>query len=154
MALQRNLLVLSSPLNQVIPKFKNYLAKFDDNNSTLYIHLTDKNKTGLAKIMTDLYQIQCHSIDLRLLLTPKADHLQALDQVYFEANMSENDKNSILNQLNFKGVQELPKIQVQTGAKILNLSENSHFQSLIFDKIHNFKVSFSQHSHFQALIFH
>ena len=29
-----------------------------------------------------------------------------------------------------------------TGAKILNLSKNSHFQNLIFYKIHNFKISF------------
>ena len=29
-----------------------------------------------------------------------------------------------------------------TGAKILNLSENSHFESLIFDKIHIWKISF------------
>ena len=29
-----------------------------------------------------------------------------------------------------------------TGAKILNLSKNPHFQNLIFHKIHNFKVSF------------
>ena len=53
----------------------------------------------------------------------------------------------------------------QTGAKILNLSKNSHFESLIFDKIHIFKASilakftiskshFSQNSQFQCLIFH
>ena len=29
-----------------------------------------------------------------------------------------------------------------TGAKFLNLSKNSHFENLIFHKIHNFKVSF------------
>ena len=29
-----------------------------------------------------------------------------------------------------------------TGAKILNLSKNSHFENLIFDKIHNFNISF------------
>jgi len=61
-----------------------------------------------------------------------------------------------------------------TGAKILNLSKNSHFenltfhkiqfqslifpknshfQNLIFHKIHIFKVSFSQNSQFQSLIF-
>ena len=139
MALQRNLLVLSSPLNQVIPKFKNYLPKLDDKNSTLYIHLTDKNTTGLSKIMTDLYQIQCHSIDLRLLLTPKTDHLQALDQVYFEANMSENDKNSILNQLNFKGVQELPKIQMENYEEMTEKDCQSHdFVCLggTFDRLH------------------
>ena len=29
-----------------------------------------------------------------------------------------------------------------TGAKILNLSKNSHFENLAFHKIHNFKLSF------------
>ena len=52
-----------------------------------------------------------------------------------------------------------------TGAKILNLSKNSHFENLTFHKIHIFKIScftkftfskshFSQNSHFQILIFH
>ena len=52
-----------------------------------------------------------------------------------------------------------------TGAKILNSSKNSHFESLIFDKIHYLKASFlikftfskshfSQNSQFQSLIFH
>ena len=52
-----------------------------------------------------------------------------------------------------------------TEAKILNLSKNSHFENLIFDKIHNFKISFftkftfpkshfSHNSHFQNIIFH
>ena len=33
-------------------------------------------------------------------------------------------------------------LQCHTRAKILNLSKKSHFEILIFDKIHNFKVSF------------
>ena len=43
---------------------------------------------------------------------------------------------------------------LHTGTKILNLSKNSHFESLIFHKIHNFKVTFFtkftvQKSHFR-----
>ena len=52
-----------------------------------------------------------------------------------------------------------------TGAKIRDSSKNSHFEILILDKIHNFKVSFftkftlskshfPQNSHFQSLIVH
>ena len=32
--------------------------------------------------------------------------------------------------------------ELHTGAKILSLSKNSHFENLIFHKNHNFKVSF------------
>ena len=37
-----------------------------------------------------------------------------------------------------------------TGAKILNLSKNSHFENLPFNEIHNFKISFffKKNSHF------
>ena len=36
----------------------------------------------------------------------------------------------------------LPSQHSHTGAKILNLSKNSHFENPTFHKIHNFKVSF------------
>jgi len=140
MALQRNLIIMSSPMNQIVPKFKNYMSNFDDKpSSTLYIHLTNENKHGLSKIMTNLYQIQCHSMDLRLLLTTNANHLQPLDQVYFEAEMNENDKNSILNQLKFKGVQELPKIQLEENEPNFKEEYQSHdFVCLggTFDRLH------------------
>ena len=53
-------------------------------------------------------------------------------------------------------------IEFHTGAKVLNLSENSHFKKPQFDKIHIFKISFltkitmskshfSQNSHFQNM---
>ena len=57
---------------------------------------------------------------------------------------------------------ELEVLQ-HTGAKTRNLSKNSHFQRLIYHKIHILKISFltkftiskshfSQNSHFQSLI--
>ena len=140
MALQRNLIIMSSPMNQIVPKFKNYMSNFDDKpSSTLYIHLTNENKHGLSKIMTNLYQMQCHSMDLRILWTTDANHLQPLDQVYFEAEMNENDKNSILNQLKFKGVQELPKIQLEENEPNSMEEYQSHdFVCLggTFDRLH------------------
>ena len=53
---------------------------------------------------------------------------------------------------------------MHTGAKILNLSKNSHFQNLIFHKIHIFNISFftkftfskshfSQNSHYSNIKF-
>ena len=143
MAMQRNLIIMSShPKSQIIPKFKNYMSNFDDKrSSTLYIHLFGhENKPGLSKIMTNLYQIQCHSMDLRLLLTPNPNHLQPLDQVYFEAEINENDKNSILNQLKFKSIHELPKIQVEENEPKFEEEEiQSHdFVCLggTFDRLH------------------
>ena len=55
--------------------------------------------------------------------------------------------------------------KIHTGAKILNLSKNSHFPNLIFHTIHIFKISvfskftyskshFSQNSPFQSVSFH
>ena len=37
---------------------------------------------------------------------------------------------------------EASNVYFHTGAKILNFSKRSHFENLIFHKIHNFKVSF------------
>ena len=140
MALQRNLLIMSSPMGQVLPKFKTYLPQLKpDKPSTLFIHLTNQNRIGLSSVIANLYGIQCHQIDLRLIINEfPHDYVKKLDEIYLEHDLEEHVKASLLEKLEISNSHILPKIEVESEIIAQNDIENHDFVCLggTFDRLH------------------
>lgn len=105
MANLRALMVLTSPLNQVVKKFGHHLSQIQHFQSdcpmTLYVHLlpnvtnwpssTDTKQGPWSRAITDMYQSthQCSSqLDLRIMLSNSVPN-PPLDHIYFESNVAD-----------------------------------------------------------------
>ena len=140
MALQRNLLIMSSPMGQVLPKFKTYLPQLKpDKPSTLFIHLTNQNRIGLSSVIANLYGVQCHELDLKLIINEfPHDFIKKLDEIYVEQDLEESVKASILEKLQFSNLHILPKIEVESENIEEEGVKNHDFVCLggTFDRLH------------------
>merc|ERR1712012_885249 len=99
-------------MTQIIPKFNSYLPILKpDSPSTLFIHLTNQNKLGLSSIIANIYMIQCHNMDLRLIINEFSnENFKKLNEIYVENELDEN----LLENLQFDKIQILPKIEVNS----------------------------------------
>ena len=139
------------------PSISNIDLFKDDGKLAFKSHLSTHEKDAVKKLAT-----KNEELGLKLLAPTPGSRLlmkhltrdtkdEKEKSKTIEELQSEKKKQILQNQLNAqKLLQETKDMQVSrptlgkchTGAKILNLSKNSHFENLLFHKIHIFKISF------------
>lgn len=143
----RALMVLTSPLNQVVNKFAHHLSQIQQSDSpmTLYVHLLPnvnawpvasteaiRQSGAWSRTITDMYQstTQCSSqLDLRIMLS-NALPKPPLDHIYFEEPQLSDFKAQYLSDLKM----------INDGIQVFDLAKESIEDNSSEDLKDDFKV--------------
>ena len=154
MSYHRILLVLTSPLGQIVPKFSNYLSDIQTKNPhILYIHLlpqhsNEKNRHLAAwnNTVTSLYQqgsILCSNLDLRVLLHESSIDLipRPIQEIYFEDDVIQGIQQPYLQNFKNSKVSKLKKEVAASENVVIEQVEVKNYNNVClggtFDRIHN-----------------
>ena len=153
MSCHRILLVMTSPLAQIVPKFSNYLSVIQTKNPhVLYVHLlpqhsNEKNRHLAAwnKTVVSLYQqgsTLCSNLDLRVLLQESSIVAipQQVHEIYFEHDICHGFQQLFLQNFQDSKVSKL-KDETPPVENIMEQVEVKNYDNVClggtFDCIHN-----------------
>ena len=154
MSCHRILLVMTSPLVQIVPKFSNYLCEIQTKNPhILYVHLlpqhsNDKNRHLAAwnNTVASLYQqgsILCSNVDLRVLLQESSIDVipRPIQEIYFEHDISHGFQQPYIQNFQDSKVSRLKNETPAVENIIMKQVEVKNYDNVClggtFDRIHN-----------------